>query len=90
MQVKKKKGWPMAMPVQDIVGLLGPELGLVVCRRAVSDSIFVVAMRDLKPKAIIASCGTLSSGRSIRRFRDRAFTTMTSPSVFDEYERQQK
>ena len=70
MQVKKRKYWPRDMP-PDVLELLNPSFGSSVCMKSRDDDVFVAALRDKKPKVVIANCGvTAPSPLVTRRFID--------------------
>jgi hypothetical protein len=70
MQVKKKRYWPRGMPAEDIISSLGMTLGDSQCLKSRTDCIFLVALRDIKPKCVIASAGSVSPGETVTRWVD--------------------
>lgn len=90
MQVCKRMYWPKGMPSTDIVQALGPEYGSKVFLKSTvpGEHLFVGAFRDLKAKALVATCGTTTDG-AMRSFRDPngvGRVSVVRPKVFDEYE----
>jgi Transposase IS4 len=86
MQVKKKRYWPRGMPAEDIISSLGMTLGDSQCLKSRTDGIFLVALRDIKPKCVIASAGSVSPGETVTRWVDNQLREFRRPAVFDEYE----
>lgn len=87
MQVKKRSYWPRNMP-PNVLEELGATFGSTVCMKAREDGVYVSALRDKKPKVVIANCGiTAPSATTTRRYIDGRICTMNRPQVFDEYER---
>ncbi|CEP13578.1 hypothetical protein [Parasitella parasitica] len=58
MQVKKKRYWPRGMPMEDMVGSLGEEVGDVKVVKSRIDSVFIASLRDKKLKSVIANAGS--------------------------------
>lgn len=86
MQVKKRLYWPRGMPQDDLVAALGGNFGAKVTKKATRNDIFVAAYQDLKPKALVASCGLTKNGDKVtRRAKDGQIKTCNRPAVFDEY-----
>lgn len=86
MAVKTRPYWPRGMPDDHILESLGEEFGSVATRVNVAEKVFLAALRDRKPKVVIANCSTTNPGSSLSRYIDGSRKTMRPPHVFDEYE----
>jgi hypothetical protein len=86
MQIKKKRYWPRGMPALDMIESLGDDLGSVSIMKLRTDSIFIAALRDKKPKCIIATAGSTSTGSSVSRWVEGHIHSFTRPMIFEEYE----
>lgn len=90
MQVAKRAYWPTGMPVADIIETLGADYISYnsMISKDTNENLVAVSFRDLKVKAIIATCGVTTRGK-IRRFRNintGEMVEVVRPKVFDEYE----
>ncbi|CAO3656221.1 unnamed protein product [Mucor hiemalis] len=77
------------MPVFDMVQTLGTEYGSYksMVSTLPNERLIAISFRDLKTKAIVATCGVTTEGKT-RRFRNPDTGEMVEvkhPKVFDEY-----
>ncbi|CEP19333.1 hypothetical protein [Parasitella parasitica] len=86
MQVKKKRYWPRGMPMEDMVGSLGEEVGDVKVVKSRIDSVFIASLRDKKPRCVIANAESTTAGSTESRWIDGQMHTVTRPLVFEECE----
>ncbi|KAG2209616.1 hypothetical protein INT45_013877 [Circinella minor] len=75
MQVKKRLYYPKGMPKPDILQQLDKEFGRTLTYISLKDDVFVTALRDLKPKLVIANCSVTSvhcieSEKIVHRLKD--------------------
>lgn len=75
------------MPAVDVLDSLGPSFGNSICLKSPEGDMYIAAVRDRKPKVVIADCSvTVLSSNVITRFIDGQKQTMRRAVVFNEYE----